>query len=558
MIEELFKMNPLLCFCHFCELHGPNVILTTHCLSKTDLISYIDQKIPNNCQTSCSLASSMSSLPTNSLITDNSNLFNNEIHLISDEMNGQSNGCDGCSLKSKSMVGFNGFLSFNDNKKFGFITNSYPIERNDWNSCGISNAIIRDACIRSLSCEVYDGGEGEGPIYFGDDQRAHILSYLFVLRDSKARGFQRTYSILVMSRDKQQLLNDWDFYVKHIQQIVVRLKNKAKIIYESELTQTTCQQRRSLILDNVSGLKSNVTSIEDIIERNPLTTQRTNTKARSLLELTADNTTFASLHIQLSYILFAINSQNESIPVLSSNESYCPTINSFDPNHSLRDLYKFVGKDRFEAIGYNAVIGNQIIVIDENISRLKSFIQCLSQLLPEECLLIGTDFHNFEESAKHNIIGILSSDLLPKNLFDSEFHAIIKLKDKTNDKTNDKTSQLFSEKTHISVNSNIRIPDRIPNYLTNVVNILLDFSYSDQTFSSYLTTLKNEWLNKSQALYSFTKGVNPPRSQSDIISMIRLIGCEECDLKVLIFLSNSGLKFEFKSKVFSINSETNL
>ena len=41
-------------------------------------------------------------------------------------------------------------------------------------------------------------------------------------------------------------------------------------------------------------------------------------------------------------------------------------------------------------------------------------------------------------------------------------------------------------------------------------------------------------------------------------AMIRLIQSEECDLKLMSFWSNNGFKFEFKTKVFSINSETTL
>lgn len=33
----------------------------------------------------------------------------------------------------------------------------------------------------------------EGPIYFGDEARGHVLSYTFFLRDVQARGFKRWY-----------------------------------------------------------------------------------------------------------------------------------------------------------------------------------------------------------------------------------------------------------------------------------------------------------------------------------------------------------------------------
>src|SRR6185437_1367610 len=103
--------------------------------------------------------------PTNSLIADNLNLFSNEIHLICDDFQRRSYDCSGCSLKSKSLDGFNGFLSYDESKNFGFITNGYPIDGNSGGaglngSDGITDDLIRDACIRSLCCEVYDSSEG--------------------------------------------------------------------------------------------------------------------------------------------------------------------------------------------------------------------------------------------------------------------------------------------------------------------------------------------------------------------------------------------------------------
>jgi folliculin len=39
-------------------------------------------------------------------------------------------------------------------------------------------------------------------MYFGDNERGHVLSHTFALQDSLARGFHRKYSILILMRDK--------------------------------------------------------------------------------------------------------------------------------------------------------------------------------------------------------------------------------------------------------------------------------------------------------------------------------------------------------------------
>lgn len=67
----------------------------------------------------------------------------------------------------------------------------------------------------------------EGPIFFGDDHRGHVLSHTFFLKDSQARGFQSWYSIIIVMRDKIFLLNSWQFIVKNFQKIIHELQEKA-------------------------------------------------------------------------------------------------------------------------------------------------------------------------------------------------------------------------------------------------------------------------------------------------------------------------------------------
>ena len=67
----------------------------------------------------------------------------------------------------------------------------------------------------------------EGPVFFGDEIRGHVLSYTFFLKDAQARGFHRWFSISVIMRDKFFLLNSWPFLVENIQTLVSTLQAKA-------------------------------------------------------------------------------------------------------------------------------------------------------------------------------------------------------------------------------------------------------------------------------------------------------------------------------------------
>ena len=91
----------------------------------------------------------------------------------------------------------------------------------------------------------------EGPIFFGDDHRGHVLSYTFFMKDSQARGFQHWYSIIVVMMDKIFLLNSWPFLVPQIETIIKRLQDsatKVKQLKIDALSYSSClgEQRRKI------------------------------------------------------------------------------------------------------------------------------------------------------------------------------------------------------------------------------------------------------------------------------------------------------------------------
>ena len=83
-------------------------------------------------------------------------------------------------------------------------------------------AAVRQACVRSLSCEVVP--TREGPVIFGDERSGFVFSYAFTLRDSQARGFQRSYSILLLMADRLRLVTAWPFLVETISSFVTHLQ----------------------------------------------------------------------------------------------------------------------------------------------------------------------------------------------------------------------------------------------------------------------------------------------------------------------------------------------
>lgn len=100
--------------------------------------------------------------------------------------------------------------------------------------------LLKQACVRSLSCEEETGKDG-GTVYFGDSERGHVLSYTFRLPDSLARGFHRLFTIILLMRDKVHLLNSWPFVTTHLKKLIDHLQVHSLEINRKE--QNECSQR---------------------------------------------------------------------------------------------------------------------------------------------------------------------------------------------------------------------------------------------------------------------------------------------------------------------------
>ncbi len=85
-------------------------------------------------------------------------------------------------------------------------------------------ALVRRACVRSLSSEMCPGREG--PLLFGDRLHGYAFSYNFTLVDPAARGGLRHYSISLVMADGLQLVSCWPFLTRHVHILVRDLKAK--------------------------------------------------------------------------------------------------------------------------------------------------------------------------------------------------------------------------------------------------------------------------------------------------------------------------------------------
>ena len=66
----------------------------------------------------------------------------------------------------------------------------------------------------------------EGPLFFGDADNGYVLSYAFFLRDPRARGTHRWYSVVFLMADHVHLINSWPFLVDATKTLVTELQTK--------------------------------------------------------------------------------------------------------------------------------------------------------------------------------------------------------------------------------------------------------------------------------------------------------------------------------------------
>lgn len=87
--------------------------------------------------------------------------------------------------------------------------------------------------ISTHTCILQNCQGREGPIFFGEDYYGYTLSYMFIIKDTQARGLQRGYSIIVVMMDKIYLLNSWPFLVKHMKSLIDELKSKSNKVHRN-------------------------------------------------------------------------------------------------------------------------------------------------------------------------------------------------------------------------------------------------------------------------------------------------------------------------------------
>ncbi|XP_049874253.1 folliculin [Pectinophora gossypiella] len=321
-------MNAIVALCHFCEAHGPRPLF---CTFTTD-----DEKHTTESSKSCVQ-------------------------------------CSGCSSLGPETV----FVSRDDDGTVYCSRESVP-------NADVT-AFLRQAAIRSITCEVSWSKEG-GVVYFSDTW-GHVLSLMFQLADTRARGLKRWFSIIVLMKDKMLLLNITPLLSEHMQKIAKELQSLGEVVFNEE--QKVCSQRALRLRTGRNDFGP----------------------SRSLLQLTGNEDIFKKLHSHFIWMLKAGSLNYTETLYTSQNllqkldpqankgifeENAC-SMSSEEECMSLRALENLVSKNTFRILLYCTLTGIDIIIKTRQTDST-AILKGLSRLQPvssfDKCSHMRAMSHN--------------------------------------------------------------------------------------------------------------------------------------------------------------------
>lgn len=567
-------MNAIVALCHFCELHGPRTLFCTEALHSP---------LPQGAGSSDSPGQGEQGEDEEGGIQMSSRIRSNSpADGVSADSSSpgpkKSDMCEGCRSLA---VGHPGYISHDKETSIKYVSHQQPNHPQLF-------TIVRQACVRSLSCEVCPGREG--PIFFGDEQHGFVFSHTFFIKDSLARGFQRWYSIIVIMMDRIYLINSWPFLLAKIRGILDELQGKALKVFEAE--QFGCPQR---------PLRINTAFT-------PFLHQRNGNAARSLTSLTNDENLWACLHTSFAWLLKACGSrltekllegaptedtlvQKEKMADLEEESeawevqegdkgkphaapdvvegrelTKSPTDASLlsdcswnvTPSRqavfrSLRHMRQVLGSSAFRILAWHVLMGNQVIWKGQDRDLIQSAFQVLQAMLPVGCVRTIPYSEQYEETYRCNFLGLSPHVQIPPHILSSEFAVIVDVRGAT---CSNLYPVLFVDDEPLSkyeflVNSGSPVAtDRVgPTILNKIEAALRNENLAVEVVDQCLVCLKEEWMNKVKVLFKFTKVDGRPKEETQ--KLLSILGASEEDNVKLLKFWMTGLSKTYKSHLMS-------
>ncbi|KAI1720081.1 vesicle coat protein involved in golgi to plasma membrane transport domain-containing protein [Ditylenchus destructor] len=547
-------MQAVITLCYFCENHGPRIVMTcqpmrNHSISRENDEADCDDDFPQ---------------------------FYGDVD-EQDEITDDDERCAACSSFGAGL----GILSNDHEAETSYVSTQMPINSR-------LHSMLKQACLRSLSVEISTPlfvdtacsdsastslshlhtdaskklssgelqrgysihSEKDGVVLFGDDENGYTLSHTFRLKDAKARGFNRSYSLIVISRDKLMLLSNYEFFLGGFSAIISKIQSMAKAFFVKE--QETDRDLR--IAANVSTAKP---WLPQQFYKHTLTLDT----SRCLSVVTDNTDIFTILHRQMLYLLRTQTTLDrdtvlEGVPTQDmlvimemerSNLEENDLVTSLDSQQTLFHLYNLRHiVERFNEMDHHlmtmliwqVVIGGQVSFIFSTL--IDQYLLALGNLLPVGCIRIASNALKYIHSYKYNFLGCSVSTSIPEDVLSDIF--IIRLTPKEGkDTCSDNLADFdFAVETYPSKDG----PK--PAILTRLLTLLLDQGIDLNTLESALRATRTDWLNNAKLIFQ----LRHQKEGIDIGKIIRVIKCNIQDSPVLLFWQ-SGLSRRYKQVVLN-------
>uniref|UniRef100_A0A673ASF2 Folliculin n=1 Tax=Sphaeramia orbicularis TaxID=375764 RepID=A0A673ASF2_9TELE len=321
-----------------------------------------------------------------------------------------------------------GFVSIDDETGIRFLSHQHPRQPQLF-------SVVRQACVRSLSCEVCPGREG--PIFFGDEQHG-LCSHTPSLSKTAGQRFQRWYSIVMVAMDRIYLINSWPFLLRHLRLTIQSLQSTALKVFDSE--QGVCPQR--------------AVRMNSVFSPAVFPHQRSGNAARSLTSLTQHPNLWASLHSSFSWcvdtfcLLLVFRKSRGGDEMLGRSRwrlalNHSGTNQKSELGHnffcddakleeipgpkfrSLRHLRQVLGATEFRHLAWHVLMGNQVIWRGADPGLIQSAFTVLKSLLPVGCVRSVPYSAQYEEAYKCNFLGLSPDVPIPTHVSSSEFSVLV-------------------------------------------------------------------------------------------------------------------------------------
>uniref|UniRef100_A0A2K5YLT3 Folliculin n=1 Tax=Mandrillus leucophaeus TaxID=9568 RepID=A0A2K5YLT3_MANLE len=503
-------MNAIVALCHFCELHGPRTLFCTEVLHAPLPQGAGNEDSPGQGEQA---EEEEGGIQMSSRMRAHSPAEGASVESSSPGPK-KSDMCEGCRSLA---AGHPGYISHDKETSIKYVSHQHPSHPQLF-------SIVRQACVRSLSCEVCPGREG--PIFFGDEQHGFVFSHTFFIKDSLARGFQRWYSIITIMMDRIYLINSWPFLLGKVRGIIDELQGKALKVFEAE--QFGCPQRAQRMNTAFT----------------PFLHQRNGNAARSLTSLTSDDNLWACLHTSFAWLLKACGSR-----LTEKLLEGAPTEDTLVQMEKLAVL----GAPSFRMLAWHVLMGNQVIWKSGDVDLVQSAFEVLRTMLPVGCVRIIPYSSQYEEAYRCNFLGLSPHVQIPPHVLSSEFAVIVEVHAAARSTLHPvgcEDDQSLSKYEFVVTSGSPVAADRVgPTILNKIEAALTNQNLSVDVVDQCLVCLKEEWMNKVKVLFKFTKVDSRPKE--DTQKLLSILGASEEDNVKLLKFWMTGLSKTYKSHLMS-------